>query len=73
MENAPVYVKITKYKELSKVLSKVQERLDSANKTIGQLEELKAQEGKQIAEWRESLDAIEQKLGNVGSALHKNG
>ena len=71
METAPVYVKITKYKELTKVLTKIQERLDSANKTIGQLEELKAQEDQQIADWRQNLENIQEKLANVGTALHK--
>ncbi len=70
MENAPVYVKISKYKDLTKVLSKIQERLDSANKTIEQLEQLKAQEDQQIAEWRQNLENIQEKLSNVGTALH---
>lgn len=71
METAPVYVKITKYKELTKVLTKIQERLDSANKTIQQLEQLKDQEDQQIADWRENLETIQEKLSSVGTALHK--
>jgi len=71
METAPVYVKITKYKELTKVLTKIQERLDSANKTIQQLEELKDQEDQQIADWRQNLETIQGKLSSVGTALHK--
>lgn len=71
METAPVYVKITKYEELTKVLAKIQERLESANNTIQQLEELKSQEDQQIADWRANLDTIQEKLSSVGTALHK--
>lgn len=69
---APVFVKINKYKDISSVLNKIQDRIDAANKTIEQLEKVKDEEEQKITEWRESLQAVQEKLEGVSVALHQN-
>ena len=72
MESAPVFVKISKYKELAGILAKIQQKLDSANKTIEQLQKIKDEEDARIQEWKENLELVQSKLENVGGALHQH-
>jgi len=69
---APVFVKIDKYKEITGVLRKIQEKLNSANSTIQQIDKLKAEEDARIQEWKERLEAIQGRLNSVGDALHQH-
>lgn len=68
--DAPVFVKISKYKELTSVLNKIQERLDAASKTIEQIESIKQEEDQRVEEWKQQLETVREKLKNVDSALH---
>jgi peptidoglycan hydrolase CwlO-like protein len=67
----PVFVKISKYKELAAVLKKLQERLDATDKTIDQLTKLKEEEDRRIQEWHENLELVRGKLSAVGEAMHQ--
>lgn len=69
MDEAPVFVKIDKYKDITSILNKIQERLDSTNKMIDNLEALKNEEDERIKEWKESLELVQAKLGSVGGAF----
>lgn len=67
----PVFVKISKYKELSGVLKKLQERLESADKTIDELTKLKEEEDRHIQQWHENLELVRSKLNAVSEAMHQ--
>lgn len=70
MSQAPVFVKISKYKELTTILNKIQEKVDVTSKTIDQLEKLKDEEEEHIQSWREQLETIQGKLGTISVSLH---
>lgn len=71
MESTPVFVKINKYNELAGILVKIQQKLDSANKTIEQLQKIKDEEDTRIQEWKDNLELVQNKLESVGGALHQ--
>lgn len=70
MEPTPVFVKITKHKELVSILNKIQDKLQATSKTIDELEKLKDQEEEHIDSWREQLETIQGKLNTINSSLH---
>lgn len=72
MDAAPVFVKISKYKELAGILTKIQQKLNSADKTIEQLQKVKDEEDARIQEWKENLEIVQKKLESVGAALHQH-
>lgn len=69
--DAPVFVKINQYKDLTAILNKIQTRLEATDKLIEQLETVKDEEDRRIQEWKESLELVRNKVATVGSALHQ--
>ncbi len=71
MEEAPLFVKIDKYKELTEVLSQVDEKIKEASKQLEQLQKLKQQEDAQIAAWEASLEDVKARSGELHASLFK--
>lgn len=67
----PVFVKIDRYKELTGILKKIHEKVQSANATIEQIDKIKAEEDNRLQEWKEIIEVIQGRLDAVGEALHQ--
>ena len=68
---APVFVKISEYKDLTAILEKIQSRIEATDKLLEQLDTIKEEEDQRIQEWKESLELVKTKVENVGGALHQ--
>jgi hypothetical protein len=69
--DAPVFVKINEYKDLTAILNKIQTRIEATSKMIEQLDTIKNEEDQRIQEWKESLELVQTKVNTVGAALHQ--
>jgi len=69
--DAPVFVKINEYKNITAILEKIQSRIEATNKMIDQLDAIKDEEDQRIQEWKESLELVQSKVDSVGAALHQ--
>jgi hypothetical protein len=67
--HAPVYVKINEYEEVLSLLDNVKKKLKEARDIIVKLNELKAEEDKELMAWNESLDDIAQRVTQIDSNL----
>jgi hypothetical protein len=70
MENIPIYVKVDKYKELLEVLKVINGKLANVDKTIGKINDLKAQEDAQLTGWNENLTDIKARLEKINQAFY---
>jgi chromosome segregation ATPase len=71
MDNAPVYVKVDKYKELVDVLKSINSRLSNVDRTIAKINELKAQEDAQIQSWNDNLADIKARLERINNSFYE--
>jgi peptidoglycan hydrolase CwlO-like protein len=70
MENVPIYVKVDKYKELVEVLKAINTKLQSIDKTIERVNQLKSQEDLQLQSWTENLSDIKGRLEKINKAFY---
>jgi DNA repair exonuclease SbcCD ATPase subunit len=71
MENAPVYVKVDKYKELVEILKTINGKLVSVDKTISRINELKAQEDAQLQAWNDNLTDVKARLEKINQSFYE--
>ncbi len=69
--NAPVFVKVERYKRAVSVIGRVKNRLDDAKAVIKRLNELKSQEERELREWQAELENIEKKLAYIEGSLSR--
>jgi hypothetical protein len=69
MEQPPIFVKIDQYKELSKTLAAVDQKLKEASVLLAELQRLKAEEDGQLAAWQASLDEVKARAAELHNAL----
>lgn len=67
--NAPVYVRIQEYDEVLTTIETVKRKLADAHGQMKKLQELKAQEDKEVASWAASLAEVQQKLDTLETNL----
>jgi chromosome segregation ATPase len=67
--NAPVYVRIHEYDEVLATIETVKQKLSDAHGQLKKLQELKAQEDKEVASWAVSLGEVQQKLDALETNL----
>jgi len=67
--DAPLFVKIEKYKELTEVLSQVDAKLKEANAQLEKLKKLKMEEDAQIATWEANLGDLQARSRELHSNL----
>lgn len=72
-QNAPVFVKVDEYKQILDVIELVKKNIAEAKKTLGDINSLKDQEDKEIQEWSNSINDIEQKVANIDKMLFEPG
>lgn len=58
----PIFVKIDKYKEAAASIEAIKNQIKETEMILDELEKLKDKEERELANWRESLDQIKQKL-----------
>ena len=71
MENVPIYVKVDKYKELLEILKTINNKLQTVDKTIAKINDLKAQEDTQIQAWNDNLADIKARLEKINQAFYE--
>jgi hypothetical protein len=71
MENVPIYVKVDKYKELLEILKTINTKLQTVDRTITKINELKAQEDTQIQSWNDNLADIKARLEKINQAFYE--
>jgi histidyl-tRNA synthetase len=69
--DAPIFVKVNEYKNLTAILTKIQSRIEATSKMIDQLDAIKNEEDQRIQEWKDSLDMVQSKVNTVSTALHQ--
>jgi hypothetical protein len=68
---APIYVRVEKYKELVEVLHAVNERLEKVHATIERINELKAQEDAQLRAWAEHFSDVKTRVHRINEAFYE--
>ena len=67
--NAPVFVKIDRYKKVKDVVDRMRKKLDEAKSTLTRINELKAEEEKELAAWQAEFARIESKIDFLSDNL----
>lgn len=70
LENVPIYVKVDKYQELLETVKAIETKLNTVNKTIEKINELKGQEDAQMKNWTENLSDLRSRLDKINNAFH---
>ena len=68
-ERTPVFVKIEEYKEVLDIIDVVKGKLAQAKSTIDEINALKVEEDRELAEWSRDLDVVEQKIVAVDKTI----
>lgn len=66
---APVYVKIHDYEEVIQILDNVKKKVKEARDILQKLNELKAEEDKELLAWNENLDDIAARVSQIDHNL----
>lgn len=66
---APVYVKIHDFEEVMTILDNVKRKVKEAHDILGKLNELKAEEDKELLAWNENLDDIANRINQIDRSL----
>lgn len=67
--NAPVYVKVEDYDDAVSSVETLERKLKEARDLLGRLNELKAEEDRDLLSWAESLDEIHNRLAILRTNL----
>ncbi len=70
MENVPIYVKVDKYKELVDTLKAITTKIESIDRTIEKVNQLKAQEDLQLQAWSENLGDIKARMEKINKSFY---
>lgn len=68
-EVRPIYVKIDKYKEALKTLAEIKARLVETEKVLNNLQKIKAEEDRELEDWRSDIEQIKEKLLSIDKEL----
>lgn len=66
---AQVFVKIGEYKDVVAVMELIKNKLQEARNSLNKLNELRNEEERELKEWGNSLDDIEQRIGDIDKRL----
>lgn len=67
--HAPVYVKITDYEEVLAILENIKRKADEARSLLQKLNDLKADEDRELLAWTEGLDDITTRVEQIDRYL----
>ena len=66
---APVYVRIHDYEEVLTIVDSIKKKVKEAREILVKLNELKAEEDKELLAWNENLDDISTRVGQIDRNL----
>ena len=67
--HAPIFVKINEYEDVLSTLDGVKKKIKEARDILVKLNELKAEEDKELLAWSENLDDIAARVSQVDRTL----
>ncbi len=65
----PIYVRIEEYKDVLEVIELIKKKVEGAKALLGEINEIKAEEDKELERWEESLSLVEKKIGFIDKTL----
>ena len=68
-ETAPVFVKISNYKEVLDVVDVLKAKLNDARETLHKINDLKSEEDKELSDWNKNLDDIDKRIRVIDKTL----
>ena len=66
---APVFVKISDYKEILDIIDIIKNKITGARETLQRIKDLKDEEDQEIISWSKNLDEITDKIAFIDKAL----
>ena len=68
-KNMPVFIKVERYEDISKTITKIRQRLKEAKDSLEKISNLRGQEEREIEEWNAELEAVEERLSTIEETL----
>jgi hypothetical protein len=68
-ELAPVFVKISDYKEILDIIDVIKSKISSTKETLQRIKDLKNEEDEEILSWSKNLDEISNKIAFIDKAM----
>ena len=68
-ELTPVFVKIDEYKEVQDILDVIKAKIDNAQNTLAEINQLKDEEDRELTSWSTNLDDITKKIESIDKAV----
>jgi hypothetical protein len=68
-EFAPVFVKITDYKDILDITDIIKKKIKDARETLQRIKDIKDEEDKELLEWGQSIDEMTEKVDFITKAL----
>lgn len=69
MKDAPVYVKIDKYRESLDILDVIKSKISRARNTLDKIKQLKQQEDEELDLWSKNIEDVERKTDHISQML----
>ena len=68
-KNMPVFIKVERYEDISKTITKIRQMLKDAKGSLDKISNLRGQEEREIEEWNAELEAVEERLATIEETL----
>ena len=68
-ELTPVFVKIDEYKEVLDILDVIKSKIEGAQNTLAEINQLKDEEDRELASWSTNLADITNKVESIDKAI----
>lgn len=66
---APVFVKISDYKQILDIIDVVKAKIEESRRTIAKINELKNEEDQEIRAWTQNLDEVNKRITGIDKTL----
>lgn len=73
MNQTPVFVKIDEFKDILSSLNMIKDKLNEANHTMEQIQEMKHKEDEEMDSWRQTLSEVADKVNGLDGVLFDQG
>jgi len=68
-ETAPVFVKISNYKEVLDIVDVLKAKLNDARGTLRKINDIKAEEDRELADWNKNIEDIDKRVRIIDKTL----
>jgi hypothetical protein len=69
LKGAPIFVKIDEYKEILDVITLIKGKISEAKGILGEINEVKNTEDKELESWVNELEEVERKISYIDRTL----